>query len=62
MKHSEGHEVLEKNDVKWVALPEEKEKVKFQEVGAIARKNLAGKYFPTELLDQVLNHLREFRQ
>jgi TRAP-type C4-dicarboxylate transport system substrate-binding protein len=56
-----AHKVLEKNDVKWVALPEEKEKARFQEAGAIARKNLSGKYFPAELLDQVLNHLKEFR-
>jgi TRAP-type C4-dicarboxylate transport system substrate-binding protein len=56
-----AHKVLEKNDVKWVALPDEKEKARFQEAGAAARKNLAGKYFPKELLDQVLNHLKEFR-
>jgi hypothetical protein len=56
----EAHKVLEKNDVKWVALPREKEKARFQQAGAIARKNLAGTYFPTALLDQVLNHLKEF--
>ena len=56
-----AYKVLEKNDVKWVALSEEKEKARFQEAGAIVRKNLAGKYFPEELLDQVLNHLKEFR-
>ena len=56
-----AYKVLEKNDVKWVALSEEKEKTRFQEAGAIVRKNLAGKYFPEELLDQVLNHLKEFR-
>jgi hypothetical protein len=33
----------------------------YQQAGAIARKNLAGKYFSIELLDQVLNHLKEFR-
>ncbi|MBC8287893.1 MAG: TRAP transporter substrate-binding protein DctP [Nitrospinae bacterium] len=52
-----AHKVLEENDVKWVALPDEKEKARFREAGAIARKNLAGKKFPAELLDQVLNHL-----
>jgi TRAP-type transport system periplasmic protein len=57
-----AHKVLEKNDVKWVALPEEKEKARFQEAGAMVRKNLAGKYFPAELLGQVLNHLKEFRK
>ena len=57
-----AHKVLENNDVKWVSLPEEKEKARFQEAGAIARKNLAGKYFPEELLDKVLNHLKEFRK
>jgi len=56
-----AHKVLEKNDVKGVALPGEKEKARFQGAGAIARKNLAGRYFPTELLDEVLNHLKEFR-
>lgn len=56
-----AHKVLEKNDVNWVDLPSEKEKARFQEAGATARKNLAGKYFPAELLDQVLNHLKEFR-
>jgi TRAP-type transport system periplasmic protein len=57
-----AHEVLEKNDVKWVALPDKKEMDRFQEAGAAARKNLAGKYFPTKLLDEVLNHLKEFRK
>jgi TRAP-type C4-dicarboxylate transport system substrate-binding protein len=56
-----AHKVLEKNNVKWVSLPGEKEKVRFQEAGARARKKLAGKYFPAELLDEVLNHLKEFR-
>jgi TRAP-type transport system periplasmic protein len=56
-----AHKVLEKNDVNWVDLPSEKEKARFQEAGATAQKNLAGKYFPAELLDQVLNHLKEFR-
>ena len=56
-----AHKVLEKNNVKWVSLPGEKEKARFQEAGARARKKLAGKYFPAELLDEVLNHLKEFR-
>jgi hypothetical protein len=56
-----AHKVLKKNNVKWVSLPDEKEKVRFQEAGARARKKLAGKYFPAELLDEVLNHLKEFR-
>ena len=56
-----AHKVLEKNGVKWVGLPGEKEKGRSQQAGAIARKNLAGKYFPIELLNQVLNHLKEFR-
>jgi TRAP-type transport system periplasmic protein len=57
-----AHKVLEKNNVKWVGLPGGKEKAGFQQAGAIARKNLAEKYFPIELLDQVLNHLKEFRR
>ena len=61
MDNLKAHKVLEKNDVNWVDLPSEKEKARFQEAGATARKNLAGKYFPAELLDQVLNHLKEFR-
>ena len=54
--------MLEKNAVKWVALPDEKEMNQFQEAGAVARKTLAGKYFPAEVLAQVLNHLKEFRK
>ena len=57
-----AHKVLERNEVEWVALPGDKEMGRFQEAGAVARKTLAGKYFPAELLDQVLNHLREFRK
>ncbi|MEE3346605.1 MAG: TRAP transporter substrate-binding protein DctP [Nitrospinota bacterium] len=57
-----AHKVLEKNDVKWVDLPDEKEMGRFREAGATARKNLAGKYFPPELLNRVLNHLKEFRK
>jgi hypothetical protein len=34
-----AHKVLEKNNVKWVSLPGEIEKVRFQEAGARARKN-----------------------
>jgi TRAP-type transport system periplasmic protein len=56
-----AHKVLEKNNVRWVSLPGEKEKARFQEAGARAWKKLAGKYFPAELLDEVLNHLKEFR-
>jgi TRAP-type C4-dicarboxylate transport system substrate-binding protein len=56
-----AHKVLEKNDVKWVDLPDEKEMRRFREAGVVARKNLAGKYFPSELLDRVLNHLKEIR-
>ena len=55
-----AHKVLEENNVRWVSLPGEKEKARFQEAGARARKKLAGKYFPAELLDEVLNHLKEF--
>jgi hypothetical protein len=57
-----AHKVLEENELKWVALPDEKEMERFQEAGVVARKNLAGKYFSTELLDQVLKFLREFRE
>ncbi len=55
------NKVLEKNNVKWVSLPGEKEKVRFQEAGARARKKMAEIYFPAELLDEVLNHQKEFR-
>ena len=55
------NKVLEKNNVKWGSLPGEKEKVRFQEAGARARKKLAEKYYPAELLDEILNHLKEFR-
>ena len=57
-----AHKVLEKNNVKWVDLPGEKERARFQEAGTIARKNLAGKYIPVELLEHVLKHLEQFRQ
>ena len=56
-----AHKVLEKNDVKWVALPDGKVMNEFHEAGVVARKSLAGKYFPSELLEEVLNHLKEFR-
>jgi len=56
-----AHKVLEKNDVKWVELPDEKEMGRFREAGAATRKNLTGKYFPSALLGRVLNHLKEFR-
>ncbi len=56
-----AHKILEKNDVKWVVLPDEKEMGQFQEAGVAARKNLAGKYFPSKLLDEVLGHLKDFR-
>jgi TRAP-type C4-dicarboxylate transport system substrate-binding protein len=56
-----AHKVLGKNNLKWVSLPGEKEKARFQEAGARARKKLAEKYFPAELVDEVLNHLKEFR-
>ena len=57
-----AHKVLEKNNVKWVDLPGEKERARFQEAGTIARKNLAGKYIPVELLEHVLKQLEQFRQ
>jgi TRAP-type transport system periplasmic protein len=57
-----AHKVLEKNEVKWVALPDEEEMGRFRKAGALARKTLVEKYFSLEVLDQVLNHLREFRK
>ena len=57
-----AHKVLEKNGVNWVSLPDKNEMSRFREAGAVARKTLAGKYFSTELLGQVLNHLKEFRK
>ena len=59
--NKKAHKVLEKNGVKWVTLPEKKEMNRFKEAGALARKTLAGKYFPIELLNEVLKHLQEFR-
>ncbi len=56
-----AQKVLEQNNVQWVVLPDEKEMGRFQEAGVKARKNLAGKYFPSTLLDRVLVHLKEFR-
>jgi TRAP-type transport system periplasmic protein len=56
-----AHKVLEKNGVKWVDLPEEKEMAQFHEAGVVARKNLAGKTIPAKLLEEVLGHLKEFR-
>jgi hypothetical protein len=41
-----AHKVLEKNNVKWVSLPGEKEKVRFQEAGARARKKTGRKILP----------------
>lgn len=56
-----AEKVLENNGVKWVALPDEKAMGPFHEAGAFVRKNLAGTYIPAELLDRVLNHLKELR-
>ncbi len=56
-----AEKVLENNGVKWVALPDEKAMGPFHEAGAFVRKNLAGTYIPVELLDRVLNHLKELR-
>jgi TRAP-type transport system periplasmic protein len=52
-----AEKVLADNDVTWVALPDEKEMTAFHEAGAAVRKNLAGKYIPSQLLEQVLGHL-----
>ena len=41
-----AHKVLEKNNVKWVSLPGEKEKARFQEAGARARKKTSRKILP----------------
>ena len=60
--NKKAHKVLEKNGVKWVALPDKKEMIRFQEAGGLARKTLAGKYFSIELLNEVLKHLQEFRK
>jgi TRAP-type transport system periplasmic protein len=57
-----AHKVLEKNNVKWVERPDEKEMARFHEAGVVARKNLTGKYIPAVLLDEVLGHLKEFRR
>jgi TRAP-type transport system periplasmic protein len=57
-----ARKVLEKNNVKWVNLPDEKEMSRFHEAGVVARKNLAGKYIPPETLNQVLGHLKEIRK
>ena len=56
-----ARKVLEKNGVGWVDLPDEKEMGRFHEAGVAARKNLAGKYIPPQTLDQVLGHLKEYR-
>ena len=41
-----AHKVLEKNNVKWVSLPGEKKKGRFQEAGARARKKTGRKILP----------------
>lgn len=56
-----ARKVLEKNNVSWVDLPDEKEMARFHKAGVSARKNMAGKYIPPALLEQVLNHLKDFR-
>lgn len=57
-----ARKVLEKNDVKWVDLPDDKEMRRFRKAGVVARTNLVRKYIPLETLDRVLSHLKEFRQ
>ncbi len=55
-------EVLEKNNVEWVDIPDEKAMEGFRKAGVAARKNMTGKYFSPKLLDRVLNHLKEIRR
>ncbi|MBI5428044.1 MAG: TRAP transporter substrate-binding protein DctP [Nitrospinae bacterium] len=52
-------DVMLKNGLRMGNAPSEAELKKFHEIGAAVRKNLTGKLFPQELLDQVLAHLRE---
>lgn len=58
--NEESIELMKKNGIKLVEIPEENLKV-FYDAGKRARENLVGKLYSQELLDRVENALREFR-
>ena len=58
--NEESIELMKKNGIKLVNVPEENLKV-FYEAGLEARKSLVGKLYSQELLDRVENALQDFR-
>lgn len=56
-----AEKVLENNGIKWIPHPGPEDLKMFHQAGVIARKNLSGKMFSSELLDKVLGHLEEVR-
>jgi TRAP-type C4-dicarboxylate transport system substrate-binding protein len=52
-------DIMQDNGVELIKMPEEKVLEEFHEAGALARKNLVGKTFSSDLLERVLKHLKE---
>ena len=53
--------IMQDNGVELLDMPDAKMIREFHQAGALARKNLAGKIFSPELLQRVLNHLKEVK-
>jgi len=53
--------IMQDNGVELVAMPDEKMIREFHQAGGVARKNLVGKLFSSELLQKVLSHLLEVK-
>lgn len=54
-------EIMQDNGVELLDMPDDKRIQEFHQAGALARKKLAGKVFSPELLQKVLNHLKEVK-
>lgn len=52
-------DIMRDNGVELINMPEKKELEEFHRAGALARKNLVGKIFSSDLLERVLTHLKE---
>jgi len=54
-------DIIRDNGVELIEIPEKKVIEEFYRAGALARKNLVGKLFSSELLQRVLKHLQEVK-
>jgi hypothetical protein len=51
-------DVMVKNGIQIIPVVSDAEKEKFRKAGTLARKNLTGRLFSKEILDQVLSNLQ----